>query len=270
MTMEKLLLVERALIIGKTAPEWSKKKRELTVCTVGITPTFEWRRFYPVFASDLDRIHNFCWVDVKVSTKRLPDPRPETRRVLRTSDCIIEVGKIADQSVRKWYVEKCAQPCVEELKRQHKTIGIVKPIVREVKIAPIEARSEKATQLPLTLWVTNPYVSRLVAQEKWKVDYAKKPFEVKFKFTCGSRCEHEHRMKVLDLELFMLYRNLYGRYHDQDTVFEKMRQEIEKQHREKDVYLGLGTHLSYPFVGFMIGSVIRLDKGPATRPLGGE
>jgi hypothetical protein len=109
-----------------------------------------------------------------------------------------------------------------------------------------------------------------VAQEKWKEEYAKKPFEVKFKFTCGPKCEHLHRMKVLDLELFMLYQHLYRRYQNQETAFEKMYDAIEKQHREKDVYLGLGTHLLYPFIGFMIGSVIRLKKGPATRPLGGE
>jgi len=269
--MERLLLIERMLIIGKAAPEWSKKKRELTVCTVGITPNFEWRRLYPVFISDLDRIHNFSWIDVKISTKRLPDPRPETRRVLRTNDCIKEVGKIGDNSVRKWFVEKCVQSCVEKLKQERKTLGVVKPIIKEVKITPIEIKPEKVTQLPLTLWAPNPYISRLVAREKWKEEYAKKPFEVKFKFTCGPKCEKdEHRMKVLDLELFMLYQHLYRRYQNQETVFDKMYEAIEKQHREKDVYLGLGTHLLYPFIGFMIGSVIRLKKGPATKPLGGD
>jgi len=259
---------ERLFVIGKTAPEWSKKKRQLMICTVGITPDFEWRRLYPIFIKDIENLHNFSWVDVKLSTKRLPDPRPETRKVSREPNHIKIVRQVTNPSVRKWYIEKCVQPSIERMKRKHRTLGIVKPKIDSIEIAPITKKVEKKPQLPLTLWASTPYIARQVSKEKWKKEYAKKEFEVRFKFTCGEECEHKHNMKVLDMELFMLYQHLYRRWHDRENVFEKMHQAIEKEHSKKDVYLGLGTHLKYPFIGYMIGSIIRFKKGlPVTRPL---
>ena len=259
---------ERILIIGKTAPEWSEKKRKLMVCTVGITPNFEWRRLYPILIRDIETLHNFSWVDVELSTKRLPDPRPETRRVSSSPDHIREVRRVEDLGVRKWYIEKCVQPSIKRMKECHKTLGVVKPELDSVNIVPIEKRMERELKLPITRWASNPYIARQVAQEKWRKEYSKKEFEVRFRFTCGKECEHVHDMKVLDLELFMLYQHLYRRWENRELVFEKMYQAIEREHSKKDVYLGLGTHLRYPFVGFMVGSVIRFKKSlPTTRPL---
>lgn len=262
------MLSERILVIGKTAPEWSGKKRQLMVCTVGITPNFEWRRLYPIFVGDIEKLHNFSWVDVKLSSKRLPDPRPETRRVSREPNPVKIVRKVTNPSIRKWYIEKCVQPSIERMKGDCRTLGIVKPIIDSVKIVPIEKKVEKEPQLPITLWASTPYISRQVSQEKWKKEYAKKDFEIRFKFNCGEECKHKHDMKVLDIELFMLYQHLYRRWQNREIVFEKMYQAIEKEHKSKDVYLGLGTHLRYPFIGFMIGSIMRFKKGLSmTKPL---
>jgi len=269
------MVTERILVIGKTAPEWSEKKRRLMVCTVGITPNFEWRRLYPIFIRDIENLSNFSWIDVKVSARRLPDPRPETRRISKEPDHIKLVRHVRDRSIRKWYIEKCVQPCIEQMKRDRKTLGIVEPVIESVNIVPIDKKEkkkeEKEVQLPLTLWGSTPYINRQVAQERWKKEYAKKEFEVRFKFRCGEKCEHIHNMKVLDLELFMLYQHLFRRWQDREVVFEKMYQAIEREHSRKDIYLGLGTHLKYPFVGFMIGSIMRFKKGlPMTKPLFGN
>lgn len=259
---------ERILVIGKTAPEWSEKKRQLMVCTVGVTSNFGWRRLYPIFIEDIEKLHNFSWVDVKLSPRRLPDRRPETRRVSREPNRIKMIRQVTNPSVRKWYIEKCVQPCIAKMKRDHRTLGIVKPTINSVKIVPIEKKAEKELQLPITLWASTPYIARQVSQERWKKDYAAKDFEIRFKFRCGEECEHEHNMKILDIELFMLYQNLYRRWENRKIVFEKMYHAIEKEHKTKDIYLGLGTHLRYPFVGFMIGSIMRFKKGLSmTKPL---
>lgn len=259
---------ERIFVIGKTAPEWSEKKRQLMVCTVGITENFEWRRLHPILIEDIENLHNFSWVNVRLSTKRLPDPRPESRRVSREPNRIEVVRQVTNPSVRKWYVEKCVQPSIEGMKRDRRTLGIVKPIIDSVEIVPVEKKAEKELQLPITLWASTPYIARQVSQEKWKKEYAEKEFEVRFEFTCGEECEHKHNMRVLDIEPFMLYQNLYRRWEDRKIVFEKMYQAIEKEHKTKDIYLGLGTHLKYPFIGFMIGSVMRFKKGLSmTKPL---
>lgn len=265
---------ERILVIGKASPQWSEKKRDLLICTAGVTKNFEWRRLYPIFIGDLDKIHNFSWIEAKV-TKKLPDPRPESRKLLRElPDCLKEVGKIEDVSVRKWYVEKCAQPSIEGMRRERKTLGIVKPVIKGVEITahPKKAKNDiDDVQSSLTRWAPHPFLARRVAEERWKKQYAERDFVVRFRFICGPECEHEHNMSVLDIELFMLYQHLYRRYRDRSIVFEKMYEAIEKVHSRNDVYFGVGTHLSYPFLRYMVGSVMRFKKGILmTKPLGGD
>jgi len=268
------MAVERILVIGKTSPQWSKKRKDLLICTAGITENFEWRRLRPIPISDLDRIHNFSWIDVNVTQHRVRDPRPESRKVLKnTPNYLREVRNIEEPSVRKWYIEECVQPSIEKMRQERKTLGIIKPIMEGFEITEPKEQSKNElddAQTSLTLWAPNYYVERKVAEEIWKKEYAQKEFVVKFKFSCGEecKCRHPHEISVLDIELFMLYQHLYRKHQDRNLVFEKMHQKIEKVHKENDIYLGMGTHRSYPFRIYMIGSVIRFKKGlPTTKPL---
>lgn len=244
------------------------------ICTAGITENFEWRRLRPILISDLEKIHDFSLIDVNVTQRGIRDPRPESRRVLRNVPFYLRVIRnIKEPSVRKWYVEKCVQPSIEKMKRERKTLGIVEPMMEGFEIT--EPKGEPKNELDdaqtsLTLWASSPYVERKVAEENWKKEYAQKRFIVKFKFLCGEECEnrHGHETSVLDLGLFMLYQHLYRKHQDREVVLEKMYQKIEKEHKENDIYLGMGTHISYPFQSYMIGSVVRFRKGlPITRPL---
>jgi hypothetical protein len=259
------------LILGRAAPEWSSKKRDLLICTGGVTENFEWRRLYPILIQDISKIHGFSWVDVRITREGLADPRPESRKVVREcGSYLTEIGRVEDEGVRKWYVESLVRDCVEVMKAKHETMGIVKPIIESVEIDEVEpAPTDDEKQTTLSLWASHPYFNKQATIEKWKREYAKKDFEVRFKFKCGSKCQLDHHnMKVLDIEFFMLYRHVFTKYQDIAVTFQKMKEKLEKELADKDFYFTLGTHSSYPFLSYMIGSVIRIKKGvKAIKPL---
>jgi hypothetical protein len=210
-------------------------------------------------------------VDVKVTREGLADPRPESRRVVREyGPYLTEIERVENNGVRKWYVESLVRDCVEVMKANRETIGIIKPIIESVEINEIEpAPMDDEKQTTLSVWASHPYFNKQVAMEKWKMRYAMKDFEVRFKFKCGPKCQLDHHnMKVLDIEFFMLYRHVFAKYRDTAVTFQKMQEKLEKEFEDKDFYLTLGTHSSYPFLIYMIGSVIRIKKGvKAIKPL---
>lgn len=254
-------------MLGRAAPEWSSKKRDLLICTGGVTQNLEWRRLYPILIEDINKIHSFSWVDVKVTREGLADPRPESRKVVREhGQYLNEFGGVKDEGVRKWYMESLVRDCTEVMKADRETIGIVKPIIETFEMSEVEpAPTDDEKQTTLGLWFSHPYFN----MQKWKKTYAKKNFEVRCKFKCGPKCQLDHHnMKVLDIEFFMLYRHVFAKYQDVAVTFQKMREKLEQELASKDFYFALGTHSSYPFVSYMIGSVIRIKKGiKATKPL---
>jgi hypothetical protein len=258
-------------VLGKAAPEWSNKKRDLLVCTGGVTKDLEWRRLYPILIQDIGRIHNFSWIEVKVTREGLADPRPESRKVAREDGPnLTEISRVENDGIRKWYVESLVRDCVDVMRTKHETMGIVKPFIDSFEINEVEPTpSDDEKQTTLSLWAAHPYFDKQEALEKWKKTYAKKGFEVRFRFRCGPNCRLDHHsMKVLDIEFFMLYRHVFKRYQDIPVTFQKMKEKLEKEFAEKDIYLTLGTHSSYPFLVYMIGSVIRIRKGvKAVKPL---
>ena len=247
--------------MGRAAPEWSNKKRELLVCTAGITKNLEWRRLYPIFIEDIENIHGFSWVDVKVTREGLQDARPESRKVVREyGPYLTEVGNVKDEGVRKWYAENLVKDCVEVMKPLRQTIGIVKPIIESFELMEVEPTSKTdEEQTTLSAWAS--FSNEKETEEKWKINYAKKDFEVRCKFKCGSSCQLKHHdMKVLDIEFFMLYRHVFKKYQDMNITFQKMKEKLEKELEAKDFYFVLGSHSRYPFHSYMIGSVLRFKK----------
>jgi hypothetical protein len=259
--------------MGRAAPEWSKRKWNLTVCTGGVTEGLTWRRLYPIVVEDLPNLHAFSWIEVKTGAASGGDPRPESRTVVRTNgNTIREVGRVTDPRVRKWYVEKLLGDCSEEFKERRQTIGIVKPEVISYDINDFEPKKSPLNdqeQTTLGKWMN--FFDAQAAQLAYKKAYAAKDFELRFQFRCGPNCraEKEHNMKVLDLEAFMLYRHVAERYPDHPTIFQKMKDKIAEIFERNDVYFALGTHRLYPFASYMIGAMIYIKKGtPALAPMG--
>ena len=268
------MVVEKVLIIGRTQPDWSRREGDLVSCTVGITPRFEWRRLRYARLDQVRDLRIFTWAKIDMVPPRVRhsrDPRPESRELNPRNPNPIEVlYQIRDRAVRKWYVERCVQPSIKHMMRNRRTLGIVKPIDLEFEIRPITARTTRPEPTLLDWFdVDDPTFERQRREYQWKREYASKYIEVKFKFRCGEECEikGKHNMRVLDIELFQLYRHCSVN-HAIEEIIECMSTKIERVHATSDIYLGLGTHRQYPFWRYMVGSVMRFPKGlVAQKPL---
>jgi hypothetical protein len=262
------LVVEKVLIIGKTQPDWAKREGDLVSCTVGITKRFEWRRLRHARLSMVRKLRIFTWAEMDIVRPKGAnrDPRPESREFNPVNPRPIRVlYQISDVDVRRWYVEHCVQPSIAHMQRRKRTLGIVRPVDLEFTIGKPTKKEDEENQSTLLDWlaVDDPKMEYLRRQIDWKRTYAKKNIEVRFQFRCGSECEvkKKHDMKMLDIELFMLYNNCSSRRQTFEATIDCMASRIEKEHRNKDIFLGVGTHRRYPFKSYMVGSAMRFLKG---------
>ncbi|MFX0170882.1 MAG: hypothetical protein ACFE9L_03080 [Candidatus Hodarchaeota archaeon] len=254
---------EEIIIIGRASPEWRDKYGQMTVCTVGITNDLQWRRLYNFNISDLKYVHNWSIIEVDLEREGVKDPRPETHRILSNKPNYLKVkGKIDESEERREYIEKLVRPSVKVMQQNKETLGIVKPINLTYKIRSIDLEEYKRKKKPKPMSLQRWFDLEEFQKEGRLRRYAERDYEIRFKFRCGNSCETQnpHNMIVLDLELFMLYKHVAKKYDDSKTILSKMKEKIEKEHSTKDVYLGLGTHLYYPFKSYMIGSVMRFKK----------
>lgn len=267
------MVKEKVLIIGRTQPDWSDSEGDLVSCTVGVTPDFEWRRLRFAKLGQVRNLRVFTWttIDMLPTTGRSRDPRPESRIINPYNPNPIDVhNQIESPAVRRWYIQQCVQPSAFDMQRNKRTLGIIKPVDLEFKIHLLKS-DPKPSKPTILDWAryTDPAFERMYKELQWKREYAAKQVEVKFKFRCGPQCEakRKHNMKVLDIELFMLYRHCVAGC-TQEEAIERMTRKIESEH-QKDVYLGLGTHRRYAFTrNYMVGSVMRFQKTvKAQRPL---
>ncbi|MFW9887988.1 MAG: hypothetical protein ACFFER_07390 [Candidatus Thorarchaeota archaeon] len=266
------MVVEKLLIIGKTQPDWAKREGDIVSCTVGITNGFEWRRLRHAKLSHVRELRTFTWaeIDMVSPTGANRDPRSESRMLNRANPSPINViDRLENKQARKWYIEQCVQQSVAQMQDEKKTLGIVKPLDLEFTIGKPKETVEDEAQVSLLDWfaVDDPSLYYLKEQIERKKEYASKKVEVRFQFRCGPDCETKrpHDMIMLDIELFMLFNNCSSRRDSFEAAVDCMSKRIEKEHRNKDVFLGLGTHRGYPFKSYMVGSAMRFDKGLSSK-----
>lgn len=273
------MVVERILVIGKTQPDWANREDDLVSCTVGINEQLEWRRMRHATLSSVQPLRTFTWADIDLVEPTGPyrDPRPESRELNPSQDGPIEViGRVEDKSLRRGYTEACVEPSIAHMRKKRKTLGIIKPIELDFEILEKIPKKEKEVQTSLLDWLSadDPYMRKLAKDRKWKKQYAEKPVEVRFHFYCGDSCQDEcnlksgkHDFKVLDIELFMLFRHCSKKGRTIDEAIELMAQKIESDNSKLDIFLGVGTHRYYPFQSYMVGSSMRFKKDIAPTPI---
>ncbi len=267
------MVVERILVIGRTQPDWDKREGDIVSCTVGITEDCQWRRLRHAALSSVIGLRTFTWSDIDMiqPSGKYRDPRPESRELNpRVKDPIIVNNRILDKSVRRGYVEACVEPSVARMRMEKKTLGIIKPVDLEFEITKNPEKKEDESELTLLDFMDSDdeNAAKMARDIAWKKEYAKYPIEVRFSFRCGDECETKkpHDMKVLDIELFMLYRHsTKGR--NMDEAIEVMSKKIERDNANLDIYLGLGTHRYYPFKSYMVGSSMRFKKDIKATPI---
>jgi hypothetical protein len=178
--------------------------------------------------------------------------------------------RIFDKGIRKGIVEACVQRSVAKMRKAKKTLGIIKPVDLDFEIIKNPVKKDDESQTMLLDWMesVDPAAARMKRDIAWKKQYAQKPIEVRFSFNCGEECEvkDRHDMKVLDIELFMLYRHSATKGRSMDEAIEVMAKKIETDNAKLDIFLGLGTHRYYPFKSYMVGSSMRFKKDVIAKP----
>ena len=243
---------ERLLVLAKAAPEASKKYEEL-ICVAGITDKGEWRRIYPIprevfLKTSKSRFNKKWWIEYELASNKPSDYRPESRKIkfetikpLREAS-YNEISELLSQRIQT--IEE-----IEEKGVKTQSLGVVQP--REI-----------IDFLPSD----NPHYNKLVTMGKqldlfgnpaMKLSPPKFKYGYKFKDDANGRV-HENLCE--DWEAVMLYLNcekmrLEGKYPDEKTVHEKVRQKMLKDIFSRGkTYFIVGSH--YRFPTFMIVGVI--------------
>jgi len=130
--MPKRLIIEDLIILGRACPERTKDGR-VTVCTAGYSPTLGFIRIYPTrIDMPLKR-----WSIVRVPVERNPrDPRWESWKIQgsrseweRLSEKVEVLGEYPKKE-RLRLIMSLVDPCVEAIREEGRSLGIVKPIIK--------------------------------------------------------------------------------------------------------------------------------------------
>jgi len=247
---------EEVFIVVKTYPRPSTKYREL-VCTAGITKLGKWIQLYPINYRYLDFDNwykKYQWISVEIS-KNTSDFRIDSYRPIEKT--IKTLGlPLSTDSDKKWSKRKeIILPTVkfysikeleEEYKSDKVSLGIFKP--KEIIDFIIEPDTETWSKNQLR----NLSQIRLFEQQPKPIE--KIPFRFSYLFTCkDSNCKTNHKLTILDWEIFALYRNLKKQNpYDIDLNLQKLKDRwlTDMWNPKRDSYLIVGTQ--YPNPTFML------------------
>ncbi|VVB65702.1 Uncharacterised protein [Candidatus Gugararchaeum adminiculabundum] len=247
---------ERLLVLAKAAPEASQKYEEL-ICVAGITDKGEWRRIYPIpwelfLKTSASRFRKKWWIEYELASDKPSDYRPESRKIkFETIKPVREASFKEIDALLSQRVQTLDEIGEKGVKIQ--SLGVVQP--REV-----------LDFLPSD----NPHYEKLVTMGKQQDLFGQSAMKLnppKFKYRYRFKDDAEgkiHENLCEDWEAVMLYINcermrLAGRYPDEKTVHEKVRQKMLRDiFKQGKVYFIVGSH--YRFPTFMIVGVVYPKK----------
>lgn len=229
----------RVLVLVKTYPLPSLKYREV-VCTAGITERGDWVRLYPLdfrYRSYEQWFSKYQWIEV-TARKREKDPRPESYEP-HPDEPITTLSTIGTE--KRWEERKrlvLSQPLYQTcdlnaMSPRQRSLAVVKPAeITGLAIAP-----DKCHWKPKHLKLFQQL--RLFGPQQ-------KPLEkVPWKFQYTYRCEKPdcrgHRQRILDWELFQLFRKMRDQYGDERAIEKVKDKYLKEMITSKDPYFFLGT-----------------------------
>ncbi len=242
---------EKVLITVKTYPTLSKKHVEL-VCTAGLREDGSWIRLYPIpfRLMDMDkRFTKWNWVEMPV-VKRTKDHRTESYSPASLDDITV-TGKMGTEDKwrlrREFVLGKCKvwtdmQALIHAAKEEKTSLATFKPSkMLGLDIQPEEERewspeslaSARETLKQGDLFREHSGTGEFLPAEK--IPYS---FHYRFSDEHGK----ESRLKIIDWEIGMLYRNCLERANRVESIaLEKVREKYETQFLKTDVHFFLGT-----------------------------
>jgi len=239
------ITIDDLIILGRSVPVEIKNGRR-PICIGGYSPTVGFVRLYPTFWEFPIRRWSIIEVDVVRPRKPRHDPRMESWKIYGDRQDPRELQKNVREvdkfPRREWpkLLDSIADPCVNVLNDQGRSLGLIKPSINSCYFADNEAyKSYRKMTLDGSFQI----------QEKNEFEY-----EPRLKYTCPkcTTIQGYHDQQLLEwgayewmrknpLEIDRLWENLYL----EDDDYEK--------------YFFVGNQLQYK-KSFMVISVLRFKK----------
>lgn len=238
------------LVTVKTYPAVSDKYDEL-VCTGGVCPSIGLVRLYPVRFRYLRKDQQFAkyqWIRVDATKTTNQDRRPESYHV---EESTIGVGGFVGThnrwEARKRIILPYESQSIEELKREKRSMGLIKP----AEIFGLEVESVARR------WSSKKR-GKLAQQRLFsgRLELRKLPHRFRYSFRCDDAECTGHRLTITDWELGALYLRLLQQYtDDEDAVLELVRQKFwdELCSPNIDTHFYVGNMWQYPNSWLVLG-----------------
>jgi hypothetical protein len=241
-------MIDDLIILGRAVPETIKNGRT-TICTAGYSKSLGFVRIYPTkHTSPLTQ-----WNIVKVPVER--DPRDTRRESWKIQGSKSEWGRLDEKieiidGIRREdrlnLIANLVDDCVKNINDEMRSFGIVKPTIKERYFSET---ADYDPSIQTTLFGPPP--------PKSKKQYPEIP---KIKYCCSKcRAEKPHDMTVLEWGFYEWLRKHPDKI---DQVWENALLDSPSH----EIFFLLGNMLRYRNA-FLIISVLRLPKGPVSKPL---
>lgn len=240
---------EQIFLTVKAYPTISKKHREAS-CMAGITRTGNWIRLYPVAFRDLEddkKFKKYTWIEARV--RRSSDFREESHMIDTDSIRVLEHIPTNDYWARR---NSIVLPMVRtgasifDPQRNPATnsLALIKPtkIIRfEIDRTPDEDFKKQVHNLE----VLQSQMSLFPEKEEKKLQLV--PYSFRYIYT--DETGKVHRQKIVDWEIYQLYRNCQYKPNWESLI----RQKYEVELLSRDIHFFLGTMHPHPTSWIIIG-----------------
>lgn len=241
---------ERILLTVKAYPTISKHHREAS-CMAGITATGQWMRLYPVPFRDLEddqKFAKYTWIEARV--RRSKDFREESHAIDVDSIQPLDfIPATNGWSLRNHVVlpklTSAHEVFREDRDQKQNSLALIKP-AQIVDLEIDQTPSEDFRKQVENLNILQSQVGMFQPENLRPFDLV--PFSFRYIFTDDAG--KPHRLKVVDWEIYQLYRKLQGRANWQELIRQKYITEFSK----KDLYFFVGTMHLYPNRWIIIGA----------------
>lgn len=241
--------IERIFLTVKAYPSISKKHHEAS-CMAGITASGKWIRIYPVFFRDLDdeqKFKKYSWIEAKV--KRSNDFREESHYIDTDSIKILEhVSTQNNWSSRNAVVFPKLVPASKVFDANRAlnkdTLAFIQPneiVGLEIDETPDEAFKKQVQNMN----ELQQQLTLLPPKNVAPLDLVPYSFRYEFIDDLGRK----HKMKIVDWEIYQLYRKCRYQVNWEDLI----RQKYEVELPRKNIYFFVGTMHRWPQNWIIIG-----------------
>lgn len=241
---------EQIFLTVKAYPTVGRTHQEAS-CMAGITRTGKWIRLYPVHFRQLaeeQRFAKYTWIEAEIR-KSTRDARAESHVVNGESIRVLEsVPTNGNWEARNQLLARLVQPAAhvfrEERDAMRDSLGFIRVAnIRDLEIE--EMRDEDYQKQLVNLNRKQLQLDMFKPKSLTKLEVIPYSFRYCFEDDAGV----QRTLKIVDWEIYQLYRNVKGKSNWRELV----RQRLVDEFRTKDLHLFVGTVHLHPRVWLAIG-----------------